>query len=196
MIPKVCVTLQENLIGEVSIEVVVRRRHEMQAHREEFTQYIERKYQPLKFFAYRLTRDREDSQDLLQETLLKGYLYIDRFREGTNLQAWLYTIMRNIFINDYKYQQRRQHLQVAVDYHIDRRSCVENVAYASFLSNDLREAISSIDKCLSRPFLMYFNGYKYEEISRHLKLPMGTVKNRIHLARKKLRNILYLREVM
>jgi RNA polymerase sigma-70 factor (ECF subfamily) len=129
--------------------------------------------------------------DLTQETMTKAFYNHDKFREGTNMKAWLYTIMKNIFINNYR---RQQHNLVTTDdtenqYYINSHSQrTGNLGDRNFILRDIQRAISSLSKNLRIPFEMAFEGYKYEEIARHMRVPLGTVKIRIHNARKKLKN--------
>jgi RNA polymerase sigma-70 factor (ECF subfamily) len=140
----------------------------------------------LRPFAMRLTKNAEDANDLLQETALKAMLHKDKFSDGTNLKAWLYTIMRNTFITNYQRVSRRNTFIDTTDnlHFINTSETAENGAYNTFLGKDLENAISGIDKMYSQPFIMHFTGFKYNEIAETLCIPLGTVKNRIHIARK------------
>jgi RNA polymerase sigma factor (sigma-70 family) len=156
----------------------------------EFNHKVKDLYKPLKNFALKLTRDQENAIDLTQETMLKAFTNHDKFREGTNLKAWLYTIMKNIFINNYR---RQVNSQVVTDdtenqYYINSHSQrTENLGQGKMILQDIQRAISSLSNNLRIPFIMAFQGYKYEEIAHHMKVPLGTVKIRIHNARKKLK---------
>lgn len=157
----------------------------------EFNHRVKDLYKPLRHFALKLTRNPEDAMDLTQETMTKAFYNHDKFREGTNMKAWLYTIMKNIFINNYR---RQQHNLVTTDdtenqYYINSHSQrTGNLGERNFILRDIQRAISSLSKNLRIPFQMAFEGYKYEEIARHMRVPLGTVKIRIHNARKKLKN--------
>ncbi|OJJ15308.1 RNA polymerase subunit sigma [marine bacterium AO1-C] len=144
----------------------------------------------LKPFALKLTKDVEQANDLLQETMLKAFTNKDKFTKGTNLKAWLYTIMKNTFITNYQRLARRNtfidstnnlHYINSVD------NTVDNNAYANFTLQDINKAINKLDKAYSTPFMMHFKGFKYHEIAETLEIPIGTVKNRIHIARKELK---------
>lgn len=143
----------------------------------------------LELFTRRFTNDVEESQDLIQDTILKALTYRDKFRENTNLKGWLYTIMRNTFINNYRKNQRAQtthddtqelyYLNVA-DNHTFH--CPDtNVEYDEIWKN-----VNRIKEDLLVPFKMHTEGFKYHEIAEHLDLPIGTVKNRIFHARKEI----------
>jgi RNA polymerase sigma-70 factor (ECF subfamily) len=161
----------------------------------EFTNEVQHLSYSLKPVALNLTRDRDEAQDLVQETLLKALTHQDKFKPGTNLKAWLYTIMRNSFINNYnKITKRSSHVSQE-DYllfsHSDPSFIAQNGAGAAFFLQDVRQAMRHLHADFRRPFLMYFTGYKYLEIADRLQIPIGTVKNRIHLARKELKHLLH-----
>lgn len=145
----------------------------------------------LKIFAYRLTKDNEDANDLLQETVLKAYSNKDKFQEGTNLKAWMYTIMKNTFITNYQRMVRKNtFIDTTDNYHFinTSSSIAENKASGNFVLRDVNRAIDRLKDAYKVPFTMYFNGFKYHEIADHLDIPIGTVKNRIHIARKELKD--------
>jgi RNA polymerase sigma factor (sigma-70 family) len=143
----------------------------------------------LKYFAYKLTSDYEEAQDLLQETLLKAIKYSHKFAEETNLRAWLYTIMKNLFINDYR---KAIKLRNVIDHGKDlnvvhvAQGASPRIAESHMNELEIRKAITSLDEEYQVPFEMYVDGYKYKEIAEFMKLPIGTVKSRIFLARKEL----------
>lgn len=143
----------------------------------------------LKQLTYRFTRDKEESQDLVQETLLKALLYKNKFRENTNLQGWLFTIMRNTFINNYRKAklaktstdntQELYFLNVADTHTFNRPEKT-----AEF--KEIWESVHELKSELQIPFKMHLTGYKYHEIAEQLNIPIGTVKNRIFHARKEI----------
>lgn len=144
---------------------------------------------PLKYFALNLTMNDEEAQDLLQETYLKALTYKDKFIESTNLKAWLYTIMKNTFINNYR---RAIKTKSVVDVSKDLTQ-VHIPQSKGFVSPDssytLKEITSQIDQLSDEykiPLNMHFEGFKYKEIAEQLNVPIGTVKSRIFLARKEL----------
>ncbi len=140
-------------------------------------------------FAMKLTKDREEAKDLLQETLTKAVRHKEKFQEGTNLKGWMYTIMRNTFISKYhRVTQRYTSLDTQEEaYKLDRRGQVtENGAIGSLIFKDVQVALDEVDEKFTVPFQMYFMGYKYKEIAEKLNIPIGTVKNRIHQARSQL----------
>ena len=145
--------------------------------------------QALNYFAISLTHDSVDAKDLLQETLYKAILYKDKFTDATNLKAWLYTIMKNTFINNYRRSQKsRQIVDQTKDlYYINVPQVNSEASPISQISHkDIRRVLEALEEELRVPFSMFYEGYKYKEIADHLNLPIGTVKSRIFLARKKL----------
>ena len=145
----------------------------------------------LKPFAVTLTRDNEAAKDLYQETLFRALANKDKYNVGTNIKAWLYTIMRNIFINNY----RRKAKQATIldnsenEFLINlNQGAVYNEAIAKINLKELKEAIYNLPEIFKTPFLLYFDGYKYHEIAEMLDEPLGTIKSRIHFARKLLKS--------
>lgn len=144
---------------------------------------------PLKNYAFKLTHDQEDAEDLVQDTMLKAFSNEEKFAEGTNLKGWLYTMMKNIFINKYR---RAMKSRIFNDYTDDQYylnsavSLRNNEGEGNLVMKDITKALGELSDNLRTPFLLSYQGYKYEEISSHLKIPLGTVKVRIHNARKEL----------
>jgi RNA polymerase sigma factor (sigma-70 family) len=140
--------------------------------------------------ALKFTRNHEDANDLVQETLIKAIRYETKYEEGTNFRGWLFTIMRNTFINNYRSLARRTAVMVQnVDpwsYPVDE-STSKNHGEAKFMMEDIEKAMSCLEPVHSVPFKRYFEGYKYHEIAEELDIPIGTVKTRIHIARKLLK---------
>ncbi len=147
----------------------------------------------LKPYALKLTKDSEDANDLMQETMMKAYVNREKFSEGTNLKAWLYTIMKNTFITNYQRMVRRNTFIDTTDnmHYINSSDIrIENHAYGSFTMKDINNAIDKLSDTYKMPFVMHFRGFKYHEIAERLSIPIGTVKNRIHIARKELKSYL------
>ena len=156
----------------------------------EFSHSIDQLSSSLKPFALKLTKDMENANDLLQETLLKAFVNREKFTQGTNLKAWLYTIMKNTFITNYQRMVRRATFIDTTDnlhYINSSNNAQHNLAYSSFALEDMHEAIDALDDAYKTPFMMHFRGFKYYEIADRLQIPIGTVKNRIHIARKELK---------
>ena len=144
-------------------------------------------------YAYLLTTDNNKADDLVQETFYKALKYRNRFQSNSNLKAWLFTIMKNTFINDYR-RQGRINSVIDADAHkfvVNNRKSDDNPE-RNFRLKEVNNMINSLDPAYKVPFLMYENGYKYQEISNELGLCLGTVKSRIHFSRKKLVKMLLL----
>ena len=160
---------------------------------QDFSYSVDSLSKTMKPYAVKLTRDIEDAHDLIQETMLKALVNKDKFREGTNLKAWLYTIMKNTFITNYQRMLRRNtFIDRTENNHFinSTKNVTANLAFSSFTMSDVTGAIGRLDETLEAPFMMHFKGFKYQEIADQLEIPIGTVKNRIHLARKELKDIL------
>jgi RNA polymerase sigma factor (sigma-70 family) len=159
----------------------------------EFSYALTQSTKALKPFALRLTKDSDDAADLLQDTVMKAFTHREKFSDGTNLKAWMYTIMKNTFITNYqKMVKRRTFIDTTENLHYINSSSilVKNDGESTFVMEDIQKALSSLDNVFREPFMMYFHGFKYHEIADKLSIPIGTVKNRIHLARKELKDAL------
>lgn len=144
----------------------------------------------LKPFAVNLTKDSEAANDLYQETLYKALANHEKYNAGTNIKAWLFTIMRNIFINDYRRKAKQKTVfdNSGNDYLLNlNQATVSNAAESSLRMKEINEAIHQLPEIFKVPFQLYFDGYKYQEIADVLVEPLGTVKSRIHFARKLLK---------
>lgn len=154
------------------------------------TSKIEEYSPSLKSFAFHFTKDMDDANDLYQETMLKAVRYFEKFEEGTNLKAWLFTIMRNTFINDYRRNVKRQAV-VSQEEELNSAklmgSAVVNDSVGKFAMQDINIALQKVVPEYRYTFTRYFEGYKYHEIADELGIPIGTVKTRIHIARLQLK---------
>ncbi len=143
----------------------------------------------LKYFAYTLTSNYEDAQDLVQETFLKALTNRDKFTEDTNLKAWTFTIMKNTFINNYRQSVRNNtNLDKTDDlYYLNlSKESSEGLPDSTYATKEIHKEIKRIDEDQRKPFEMYNDGFKYKEIAEHLNLSIGTVISRIFFTRKKL----------
>ncbi|MDL2221317.1 RNA polymerase sigma factor [Parabacteroides sp. OttesenSCG-928-N08] len=140
-------------------------------------------------FALTLTANRDDAQDLLQDTTLKVLNNKDKFVDNVNFKGWVLTVMRNIFINNYHKIVRTQTIidQGADIYNLDivNESGFDSPE-GSYQINEINNAIEQLSSDLKVPFSMYLSGYKYHEIADKLHVPLGTVKSRIFFARQEL----------
>jgi len=156
----------------------------------EFNSAVINLHPSLKPIAYKLTRDNEEANDLIQETLLKAIANREKFSDGTNLKAWLYTIMKNTFITNYhRLVKRKTFIDTTDNLHFINSSShvTENGAGTKLALDEIEKAIKGLSYDYKTPFMMHFKGYKYFEIADILNIPIGTVKNRIHIARKELK---------
>lgn len=144
-------------------------------------------------FALRLTLDKDEAQDLVQDTTLKALDNHEKFVDDTNIGGWMMTIMRNIFINKYRKQVRENTILDTTEdlYHlnISQASGLETPEGA-YASGEISAILRSFPAEYRKPFSMQVAGYKYEEIARKLNMPLGTVKSHIFATRRKLRELL------
>ncbi|MBO4965368.1 MAG: RNA polymerase sigma factor [Muribaculaceae bacterium] len=144
-------------------------------------------------FALKLTLNRDEAQDLVQDTTLKALNNEEKFVENTNFKGWMLTIMRNIFINNYRKSARENTIVDTTDdlYHINiRQGSSFETPESAFALGEISAIISTFPADYRNPFNLHVAGYKYEEIAAKLKMPLGTVKSRIFFTRKRLREIL------
>ena len=156
----------------------------------EFNQLLLNNTEFLKPFAITLTRDNEAAKDLIQETMYRALANQEKYNVGTNIKAWLYTIMRNIFINNYRRKAKQATILDSTpnEFLINQsQTAVANEAITSINLKEVQKAIYGLPEIFRNPFLLYFDGYKYHEIADMLGEPLGTIKSRIHFARKLLK---------
>lgn len=160
----------------------------------DFIHQVEPYKEILRGMAYKLTNSESASQDLLQDTFYRAIMNLDKFKEGTNLKAWLFTIMKNIFINGYRKKKRENEVIFQTDEISDNN--LLKVGYAEetsefiLVNETLNSALKQLKEEYRKPFMMHFEGFKYQEIAEELEIPLGTVKSRIFFARKELADFL------
>lgn len=147
----------------------------------------------LLFYAMSLTSDTNNAQDLLQETFLKALTYSDKFTQNTNFKAWVCTIMKNTFINNYRRNMIAKntfgttnnefHLKIEPDKAYPSPESIYN-------SKEIIKCIDALEDKYKIPFNLFIEGFKYKEIAAELNLPLGTIKSRIFSTRKKLEKAL------
>ncbi|GGI26308.1 RNA polymerase sigma factor [Pedobacter mendelii] len=159
----------------------------------EFNHLINSHSVSLKSHALKFTNDVEDANDLVQDTLVKAIRFYENFQEGTNIKGWLFVIMRNTFINNYRKLAKTRTLIIQTD-EISAvnlmHSATRNQAEEKFVIGDIGKALASLPEAYHTPFIRYFEGYKYHEIAEILHIPLGTVKTRIFVAREMLKKYL------
>ena len=159
----------------------------------EFNQKFDQMSALLQAFAYNLTKNTEEAKDLFQETAYRAITNRDKFRPGTNFKAWLFTIMKNIFINNYRKKVKANTIMdsTANLFYINSGSTtIANMGDSNIIMKELSTMIDGLDDSIRIPFLMHYQGYKYQEIADHFELPIGTVKSRIFFARKELKELI------
>ncbi|KQR71021.1 RNA polymerase sigma factor [Pedobacter sp. Leaf176] len=159
----------------------------------EFNHLVNAHSVSLKSHALKFTNDIEDANDLVQDTLVKAIRFYENFQEGTNIKGWLFVIMRNTFINNYRKIAKTRALITQTDEISSinlAHSATRNHAEGKFVVGDINKALASLPEAYHTPFVRYFEGYKYHEISDMLQIPLGTVKTRIFVAREMLKKYL------
>ena len=143
-------------------------------------------------FAYNLTKNVEDAKDLYQETAYRALFNRDKFQPDTNFKAWMFTIMKNIFINNYRKRMKANTIMDATNnlYFINSASAEINQGETNIFLQELNYMIDNLDESLRIPFIMHYEGFKYQEIAEELDLPLGTIKSRIFFARKELKKLI------
>jgi len=159
----------------------------------EFNTLVNTHSTSLKLHALKFTNDVEDANDLVQDTLVKAIRFYENFKEGTNLKGWLFVIMRNTFINNYRKIAKTRTVITQTDEISSGNlmySATGNDAVGKFVVGDIHKALAQLPEVYYTPFIRYFEGYKYHEIAEDLQIPLGTVKTRIFVARDMLKKYL------
>lgn len=160
---------------------------------QEFTQEISKLERLLFSFALRLTSNRADAEDLMQETSLRAYRHKEKFAQGTNFKSWVSTIMRNAYINRYRKMKTRRHINNSIEnysYALENNNAIPNQGEHDLRLQELKKMLNSVGDLYSVPFLMFHRGYEYKEIAEKLNIPIGTVKSRIFLARQRMKKMI------
>ena len=155
----------------------------------DFTQGILAMESDLHRFAYKLTSDRDSANDLVQDCVLQALDNHEKFTHAKNLKGWMFTIMRNIFINNYRKALRDQIYVDQTDnqFYLNQNIDIEgDSTEGSYDLKEMRRIVNALPKEYRIPFSMYVSGFKYREIADKLGLPLGTVKSRIYFTRQKL----------
>jgi RNA polymerase sigma factor (sigma-70 family) len=146
-------------------------------------------------FAMKLTRNKEDAKDLIQETAMLAYANLHRFEPGTYFKSWVSTIMRNSFINNYRKMKTRNKVEQPIEDFVSTmgNQAVTNQASSLIMQKELAVIMDKLSNDYKVPFLMFYQGYHYGEIAEHMNLPIGTIKSRIFYARKQLKDMISVR---
>ncbi len=160
---------------------------------QEFLPHIDALYN----FAFHLTYDEEDAQDLVQETLLKAFRFIDSYQKGTNSKAWLFKILKNAFINDYRKQSKRPNkvdFQDIVNFHDSEDSALSGSLdlreeiFQDMIGDEVMIALNTLPVDFRTVILLCdVEGFTYEEMAKIIDIPIGTVRSRLHRARNLLK---------
>ncbi len=157
-----------------------------------FNHYLAQIQHYLLAFAMNLTKDREDAKDLYQDTVMRAFASKERFEDGTNFKAWLSTIMRNCFINEYRKRRTRTQVVQPIEDNceVSLKQATKNEAGTIIMMKELHNMLNKLADIHRVPFEMFFKGFEYKEISEELQLPIGTVKSRIFIARQKMKEMI------
>lgn len=138
-------------------------------------------------FSLKLTRNYQDAQDLFQEGAARGFRYCTRFETGTNFRAWMSTIIRNTFINNFRAKQRKRTVSEPIEtflYAIESQNTIANQGEMNIRIQEIYDMLDELNDLYAVPFMLHYQGYEYKEIARQLDLPIGTVKSRLFTARQ------------
>ena len=149
-------------------------------------------------FAYRLTNDEDDANDLLQDTYMKAFRFINSFQQGTNAKAWLFRILKNSFINDYRKKSKEpskiDYQEVETVYNSNEDAEVESTtdlrieAVQDLIGDEVATALNSLPVDFRTVIILCdIEGFTYEEMAKILDIPIGTVRSRLHRARNLLK---------
>lgn len=156
----------------------------------DFTNQITQVTSKLRRYALQITKNSEDANDLVQDTLLKAYRYWHTFKRDTSLKAWLFTIMRNTFMTQCDRVKRERRILVQKPFYELGDlpgGALSNEAIGKAVLDDIQGVTAQLLAVYREPFQLHMDGFKYYEIARRLSIPLGTVKSRIFIARKELR---------
>jgi RNA polymerase sigma-70 factor (ECF subfamily) len=176
----------------MTLEIVKTSSENLTVSHSSIPEQLEKISQTLRSFALKLTGNEMDAEDLYQDTTMRIITNAEKYLQGTNFKAWAVTIMRNIFINNYRKRVRRNLIidQTPNNYYINSgENSIGNEGETDITFIELLSMVNSLPEDFRKPFMMAYEGYKYEEIAEELGSPLGTIKSRIFFARKKLQKM-------
>ena len=166
--------------------------HPTNGREDSFAGNIVQMQENLYYYALQLTEDREDALDLVQETSYKALKNKKKIHSNEHIKAWLYTILKNTYINYLRSSQYRQLIYDTDElpfYSDFRESNGSLLPDENLLRKELQHVVSLLPGSYGKPIQMLLAGYSYKEIAQHMNIPIGTVKSRIHLGKKQIRKV-------
>lgn len=163
----------------------------------QFNHYYDANIAALTNYARKLTRNKADAEDLIQETAIKAFRSLHTFKTGTSFKSWAFTILKNTYFTNYSRKKKRGVVNAPIEdftFALHSKYTTSNNAESKLRIQEIKKAIESLSRKSKIPFLMFVEGYRYHEIADKLSIPIGTVKSRINYARTKLKKILRSRE--
>ena len=157
----------------------------------QFKHYYKNNISAIENFANKLTKNKIDAQDLVQETAIKAFRGMHTFKPGNSFKSWAFTILKNTFITKYNKKKKRGIVKTSVEnmsFAIDNSREVRNNAISKMRVKEIKGCIQELSSKSRKPFMMHVEGYQYNEIAESLNIPIGTVKSRINFARTKLKS--------
>ncbi|HER09757.1 MAG TPA: sigma-70 family RNA polymerase sigma factor [Bacteroides sp.] len=157
-----------------------------------FTGHLVSLQKQLFYYALQLTENQEDARDLVQETSYKALKNRKRLHNDEHIRAWLYTILKNTYINYLRSSHYKQQVNATDDLdqiQLQTRAAPEDSPDEQLIRKELHEVIHMLPVVYERPIRMFLTGYSYKEISTQMNIPIGTVKSRIHLGKKQIRSV-------
>ncbi|MDM1293267.1 RNA polymerase sigma factor [Sphingobacterium sp. N143] len=149
-------------------------------------QLFKEKRPTLKYLAAQFTNDPDEREDLVQETMVRSLSSIEKFLKHPKLMSWLYIIMKNTYINQYTRNKRLENYRHEYAHTNNMNDVTGNRGENNFVAADIQQALNNLSNDYYNAFAMFLEGFKYYEIAEQLQIPEGTVKTRIHMARKSL----------
>ncbi len=165
----------------------------------QFTQFYLEHFNSLKNFARSLTRDEVSAKDLVQESMIRAFKGKHTFKSGSSFKNWALTIIKNTFITNFNKTKKRRVVNAPIDdfvFALESKHAIDNNALSKMRIKEIKNCIKKLSPKSKAPFCLHVEGYQYDEISKQLQIPIGTVKSRINFARTKLKSMLLRKEMV